>query len=118
MNLPTCQFIALHPQKPWTRSPISMLCLLQNNLKSKVPAGLYILGNKTCFERNETTVTRSKNFKYDPINPIHGLFKRKKESLKSTLEMFFDTILDMNPHRLHDGYYQDNQDEYKVSELV
>ena len=100
MKHPQCSFVHIRPEEPWTRDPISMRCSLLKSYKWKVSAGSYVSANKTCLPKNETLVTCVRNFKFDPSNPIHRLFQRKRQHAESTLRRFFKTVLDLDPHRL------------------
>ena len=100
MKHPQCSFVHIRPEEPWTRDPISMRCSLLKSYKWKVSAGSYVSANKTCLPKNETLVTCVRNFKFDPSNPIHRLFQRKRQHAESTLRRFFKTVLDIDPHRL------------------
>ena len=100
MNNPQCSFVHIRPEEPWTRDPISMRCSLLKSYKSKSLAGSYVSANKTCLPKNETMVTCVRNFKFDPSNPIHRMFQRKRQHAESTLRRFFETVLDLDPHRL------------------
>ena len=100
MKHPQCSFVHIRPEEPWTRDPISMRCSLLKSYKWKVSAGSYVSANKTCLPKNETLVTCVRNFKFDPSNPIHRLFQRKRQHAESTLRRFFTTVLDLDPHRL------------------
>ena len=100
MKHPQCSFVHIRPEEPWTRDPISMRCSLLKSYKSKALAGSYVSANKTCLPKNETLVTCVRNFKFDPSNPIHRLFQRKRQHAESTLRRFFKTVLDIDPHRL------------------
>ena len=104
MKLNQCEFVSLRPQKPWTASPVTMLCILQNNFESKSAAGSYISAVKQCRPRNDTFQSCNKNFNFEPHNPIHRLFQRKKQDLEIQLNLLFQTILDMDPNRLYAGY--------------
>ena len=110
MKHPQCSFVHIRPEEPWTRDPISMRCSLLKSYKWKVSAGSYVSANKTCLPKNETVVTCARNFKFDPSNPIHRLFQRKRQHAESTLRRFFKTVLDLDPHRLtkspSDGQHQ------------
>ena len=99
-GLGMCSFVHIRPEEPWTRDPISMRCSLLKSYKSKSLAGSYVSANKTCLPKNETVVTCGRNFKFDPSNPIHRMFQRKRQHAESTLRRFFETVLDLDPHRL------------------